>query len=116
MCVAMLGCTSAVASLVMIFNVVTGFSGLVFVLLSIFIYSWSAGNEWAAAMLAVAGSACSALAFFGFKVAEVVLSFVKETNQQMSAQDHLQQQQRRRRRHHRCCCCCCCAADGGRAV
>lgn len=87
MTVALLGCTSAIASLMMIFNIVTGVTGLIFVLLSIFIFSWSIGNEWAAAILCAAGAICAALALFGFKVAELVLNFVRETNTQMKAQD-----------------------------
>jgi len=87
LCMALLGCTSAIASLVMIFNVVTGVSGAIFVLLSILICSWSAGNDWASAILCIAGTICAGLSFFGFKVAEVVLDFVKVTKLELARQD-----------------------------
>jgi hypothetical protein len=83
LCIALLGCTSAVASLVMIFNIVTGVAGVVFVLLAILVDTWSVGNGGPAAVLCVAGTLCAGLSFFGFKVAEIVLDFVKATTAQM---------------------------------
>lgn len=87
LCVALLGCTSAVASLVMIFNVVTGVTGVLFVLLSILIFTWSQGNQWAVVILVVAGVVCAGLSFFGFKVAEVVLNFVKAAKAEIAEQE-----------------------------
>ena len=87
LCVALLGCTSAVASLVMIFNVVTGVTGVLFVLLSILIFTWSQGNQWAVVILVVAGVVCAGLSFFGFKVAEIVLHFVKAAKAEMAEQE-----------------------------
>jgi hypothetical protein len=85
LCIALLGCTSAVASLVMIFNIVTGVAGVLFVLLAILVSAWSVGNGGLAVVLCVAGTLCAGLSFFGFKVAEIVLDFVKATTAQMTA-------------------------------
>lgn len=70
----LLGCTSAIAALVMVFNMATGVVGFMFIALAAFAWVDNVGAEWALIFLIVGGVSATSISLLGFRVAEMVLA------------------------------------------